>query len=62
MHYGGMTGWYGCVAQLAEMQLVRLKHIDPLKETSCQNRYLLIRWYDLERSIAVAEVRKCKAE
>ena len=54
--YGGMTAWNGCSARLAELQLPRLKCIDPLKESSCQSRHRLIRWYSLERSVAVAEV------
>ena len=55
-HYGGMTGRNGCSPRLAELQLLRLKYIDPSKESSRQIRHHLIRWYSLERSIAVAEV------
>ncbi len=54
--YGGMTARNGCSARLAELQLLRLKYIDPLKKSSRQIRHHLIRWYSLERSIAVAEV------
>ena len=55
-HYGGMNGRNGCSARLAELQLLRLKYIGPLKRSSGQIRHHLIRGYSLERSIAVAEV------